>query len=95
MKYILTATSAGITERSEEMRTLFDCAIKNFGSIKVVNEFSELPNGDGFEWGESRYVEIPTEHHAPYKLQSFLGIAKSQSISVEPMTDPQPQKITW
>lgn len=104
MKFILRGMApAQIREHSEEMRRLFDYAIRHFGSVKVVNEFSELPDDSGweespghehFEWGESRYVEIPTDKN-PEKWGIFLLLARKLNISVEPINDPQPQKITW
>lgn len=93
MKFILKSET--VAEHSEQLRVLFDYAIKNFGSIKVVNEFSELPNGVCFEWGETRYVEIPMDYAPESARTAFFNLAKSQNILVEQPTDLTPQKITW
>lgn len=82
-----------MSEHSEQLRVLFDYAIKNFGSIRIVNEFSQLPGGESFEWGEVRYVEIPTELF-PERIEDFLRVAKSQNILVEP-PDIEPKKLRW
>lgn len=98
MKYSLRAKlppgSPRMSEHSEQLRVLFDYAIKNFGSIRIVNEFSQLPGGESFEWGEVRYVEIPTEY-APQRLQdAFFKLAESQNILVE-SPDIEPKKLRW
>lgn len=92
MKY--TLKSETVAEHSEQLRVLFDYAIKNFGSIKVVNEFRQLADGVCFEWGEVRYVEIPMEYASEKLRAAFFDLAKSQNILVEE-SDPTPQKITW
>ena len=76
------------------MRKLFDSAIKFFGSIRVVNEFSKLPDAPGFEWGELRYVEIPIRGNK-LKVDDLIEVAESLNISVEVLFDSTPKKIAW